>query len=232
MPKLVLADDSTTIQKVVELSFASEEVEVQCFSDGATALEYLRTHPADIVLADTSLPSVDGYSLCEQLKSDWRTRDIPVVLLAATFEPFDGPRAQQAGYAASLTKPFDTGELVDLVRRLLRSPLPDKGTGLAEPEPVPALPESQGGLFRVPVERGNGEVVFSLEPGLCKASFSPLLREVQEAGPAVESLPQAAAEAGLEEERLEALVQEVLARLSKEVRAAVLEVTREFSQKR
>jgi len=121
MPQVVLADDSPTIKKVVELSLAGEDFFFTAFSNGQAALDYLRSHPVDVLLADVSLPGINGYELCRELKADDATARIPVVLLTKTFEPFDIRLAREVGCATHLSKPFETSELVGLVRRLIES---------------------------------------------------------------------------------------------------------------
>lgn len=107
--KLLLADDSTTIQKVVSLTFADEGLEVTTVSDGDEAVRYLEENePPDIVLADVFMPGLDGYRLCERIKSDPRLRHIPVVLLIGTFEPFSVMEARRVGANDVLTKPFQS----------------------------------------------------------------------------------------------------------------------------
>ena len=59
MPHLVLAEDSPTIQKLVQLCFKSEDIDVHCFEDGTSTLEYLKTGPADVLLADVAIPGLD-----------------------------------------------------------------------------------------------------------------------------------------------------------------------------
>ena len=67
-PKLLLADDSATIQKVVNLTFEDEGIEVIGFSDGDTAMErFSAVHP-DIVLADVNMPGLSGYQICETIR--------------------------------------------------------------------------------------------------------------------------------------------------------------------
>jgi two-component system cell cycle response regulator len=119
MTHVVLADDSQTTRKVVELSLAGEDIELRTFTDGVVAREYLRTHSVDAVLVDASLPSVDGYEICRELKQDPTRSHVPVVLLTRTFEPLDAERARLAGCDGCLTKPFETSSLADLVRSML-----------------------------------------------------------------------------------------------------------------
>lgn len=233
MPHLVLADDSATIQKVVELTFADESVEVHAFSDGASALEHIRAHPVDIVLADVSLPFLDGYDLCQEIKQSPDTSYIPVVLLAGTFEPFDLERAERVGYHSHLTKPFETLRLVDLVKELLGAARPKVHT---ESAPAAEKRTVEGLLFHIPVEDGNGKgAVFSLKPQQCRPSLIPLKRHIQTVprprpesatpAPAPESAETPAV--SLNEAEIEILVRRTLERLPDELRRILPQIARE-----
>ncbi|HYG10454.1 MAG TPA: response regulator [Pyrinomonadaceae bacterium] len=114
--KLLLADDSLTIQKVVSLTFGDEAMEVTSVGGGAEALEKLGESLPDIVLADVFMPEPNGYALCERIKTDERTRHIPVVLLVGTFEPFNEAEARRVGADEVLTKPFQS--IRDLVNKV------------------------------------------------------------------------------------------------------------------
>ncbi|HEV7905005.1 MAG TPA: response regulator [Pyrinomonadaceae bacterium] len=114
--KLLLADDSLTIQKVVSLTFNDEAMEVRTVGSGAEALESLRESLPDIVLADVFMPEPNGYQLCERIKRDERTRHLPVVLLVGTFEPFNEAEARRVGADEVLTKPFQS--IRDLVNKV------------------------------------------------------------------------------------------------------------------
>lgn len=118
--KLLLADDSITIQKVVNLTFADQGMDVFTFSDGDSAVERLDEIGPDIVLADVNMPGINGYQLCELMRSDDANRNVPVVLLVGSFEPFDRDEAERVGSNAYLTKPFTSiAELVSTVQGLL-----------------------------------------------------------------------------------------------------------------
>ncbi|MDT5293650.1 MAG: hypothetical protein QOJ76_530 [Acidobacteriota bacterium] len=119
--KLLLADDSPTIQKVISLTFGDEGFEVVAVSDGAQALRALEDGPPpDIVFADVVMPGPDGYELCRRIKRDERLRHIPVVLLVGTFEPFNEAEARRVGADTVLTKPFQSiRDLVSKVGSLL-----------------------------------------------------------------------------------------------------------------
>lgn len=111
--KLLLADDSATIQKVVALTFADEGVNVLCVSDGREAIERLAEFAPDFVLADIFMPELNGYEVCEYIKQNDEFKHIPVMLLVGSFEPFDEEEARRVGANDILTKPFQS------IRRLI-----------------------------------------------------------------------------------------------------------------
>lgn len=120
--KLLLADDSITIQKVVNLTFADEGVEVVSVSDGNAALEKLSEFTPDLVMADINMPGINGYEICEHIKQNAETSRIPVILLVGSFEPFDEEEAGRVGANDFLTKPFQSiRQLVTKVTGLLES---------------------------------------------------------------------------------------------------------------
>jgi CheY-like chemotaxis protein len=118
--KLLLADDSITIQKVVNLTFADEGIEVISVGDGNSAMEKFAEIKPDLVMADINMPGLTGYEICERIKQDEETRAIPVILLVGSFEPFDEDEAKRVGADAFLTKPFQSiQQLVTKVSDLL-----------------------------------------------------------------------------------------------------------------
>lgn len=141
MPKkLLLADDSITIQKVVALTFADEDIEVTAVPDGSSALDKARELRPDIVLADVSMPGLNGYELCERIHADAGLAGTPVLLLVGSFEPFDEEKASRAGACGRLTKPFDTTELVGTVRAKLEDTARERRTAA---RPVAAVAGGQ-----------------------------------------------------------------------------------------
>jgi CheY-like chemotaxis protein len=120
MPKtLLLADDSVTIQRVIELTFANEDVRVVSVGDGRRAVEWFDVEIPDVILADVDVPEVDGYALAEFVKQSPRLRHVPVLLLAGAFEPVDQERVRATGCDGVLVKPFEPQQLVSRVRQLL-----------------------------------------------------------------------------------------------------------------
>jgi len=143
--KLLLADDSVTIQKVVGISFANEDVEILTVDNGDDALTRARETLPDIVLADVVMPGKNGYEVCEVLKADSQLSHVPVLLLTGTFEAFDEERASRVGADGHITKPFEAQSLVDQVNQLLaRAPrTPAAGAPAANAEPEPSVSEQQ-----------------------------------------------------------------------------------------
>ncbi len=135
---ILLADDSLTIQKVVELTFSDTDFEVITTSSGDQLLEQLPSSGADIVICDTIMPGTDGYAVCQAIKSESTTLHIPVILMTGTFEPFDRDRALAAGCSEIITKPFEARNLVETVERLvtvegIAAPAPEGFDGSVEP---------------------------------------------------------------------------------------------------
>lgn len=120
MPKtLLLADDSVTIQKVVGISFASEDIRLVTVDNGTSAVAKAKEVKPDIVLADVVMPGLSGYEVCRQIKADPNLRHVPVLLLTGTFEAFDEAKAREVGSDGHITKPFEAQALVDLVNARL-----------------------------------------------------------------------------------------------------------------
>ena len=131
MPKtILLADDSVTIQKVVGIVFATEDYQVTAVDNGEDALRKVREMRPDIVLADAVMPRMNGYELCQAIKADPHLADVPVLLLAGTFEPFDEARARAARADGHIAKPFESHALLSRVREVVEGVT-------AEPQPLP-----------------------------------------------------------------------------------------------
>jgi CheY-like chemotaxis protein len=136
---LLLADDSVTIQRVIELTFADEDVRVVAVGDGDQAIAALEKSPPDIVLADIGMPGRTGYEVAEHVKASPSLAHIPVILLTGAFEPVDQNRATRSGCDGVLAKPFDPQLVIGKVRELLARP---KSAAAASPATSAALPPS------------------------------------------------------------------------------------------
>ncbi len=158
---LLLADDSVTIQRVIEMTFADEDVRVVTVGDGREAIERIVADPPDIVLADTNMPEKDGYEVSAFVKAESARSGIPVVLLTGAFEPVDDQRAREVGCDAVLVKPFEPTAVLTRVRELLGLP-PDAGT--------PAAEASAAGNAAAPAAAGGGSGDAAEGPGAAPAS--------------------------------------------------------------
>jgi len=117
--KLLLADDSVTIQRVVELTFSGEDVQVVTVGDGEQAMARIPIERPDIVLADIGMPKRSGYDVSAFVKGRPDLAHIPVLLLAGAFEPVDEARAQQVHCDGVLVKPFEPQQVISRVRELV-----------------------------------------------------------------------------------------------------------------
>jgi CheY-like chemotaxis protein len=157
--KILLADDSLTIQKVVELTFSDSDYDLTCVSNGQKALERLAQERPDLILADVVMPEKNGYEVCEAIKGNSATARIPVVLLSGTFEPFDRERAERIGADAIVSKPFDSQQLLAQVEALLDRVPPSVAETLASPETTARIPT----MSETPREEAPFEEGFSTE---------------------------------------------------------------------
>lgn len=164
--KVLLADDSVTIQKVVELVLSEEDFEIRAVNNGKDALQQVAAFRPDIVLADIEMPELNGYQLCDELKKDSNTSHIPVVLLAGAFEPLDEDLARNVGADGFIVKPFESQELISKVNAsLTAAAIGQEGIeveidqGAAETAEVMAFEEGEPVSTAVP----NDEDLWALE---------------------------------------------------------------------
>src|SRR6185436_2220811 len=139
--RILLADDSVTIQKVIELTFLDEDYDVKAVSNGDEAIAALPQVNPDFVIADVHMPGANGYEVCRRSKE--MRPDIPVLLLVGTFEPFDEGQSRAVGADSFLKKPFDSQELLQRVEDLLASrPGAAPSAGMPVAAPPAAAPDS------------------------------------------------------------------------------------------
>jgi CheY-like chemotaxis protein len=168
--KILLADDSVTIQRVVELTFSGQGYDVTCLRSGQHVVEAARSMRPDVVLLDVSLPEGNGYDLCLRMKKEQELSDVPVMLLTGTFEPFDGDRARSAGASAHLTKPFESQVLVERVSELIHNP---SESLLAPPKAEPTRVEAAARPSPQPEAAAPPPVAATPPPVIDAAILSP-----------------------------------------------------------
>ena len=175
MKRILVADDSVTIQKVIALTFADEPFEVQSVGTGSEALELVKSWKPDIVLADVIMPQMNGYELCKAVKQLDEAGSIPVLLLAGTFEAFDEEEAKSVGANDFITKPFESGELIDKVKTLIGdapaapqvepSPVADEEPITVEPVEVPEAAAAEKAPSPVPENAASEPDIWDILSG-------------------------------------------------------------------
>jgi DNA-binding response OmpR family regulator len=112
---LLLADDSPTIQRLVNQTFADTRFDIVTVNNGDAAIRTFDEIEPDIVLADIYMPGKNGYEVCAHVRNHATLSGTPVILLVGAFDAFDEAVAARAGAAAHITKPFEPRALVELV---------------------------------------------------------------------------------------------------------------------
>lgn len=129
--KILVADESPTIHKIVAMAFEKEGMIVEGISRGEHVLEYMVEYQPDIILADIHLPGLDGYQLSREIKSSTQFPATRVVLLTSDFEDVDEEQLKQSQADDTISKPFKSEE----IRKKVKSQLQ-----VGDPEPeAPAL---------------------------------------------------------------------------------------------
>jgi twitching motility two-component system response regulator PilH len=137
--KILVADDSATLRRIVSSVLTAQGHEVITAVDGLEAAEQVYTHAPDLVVLDVQMPRMSGYVLTRLLKEDWSTAHIPVVLLTAKDGAGDRYWGLKTGANRYLTKDFDSEDLVELVEGLLEEDRRSwAGREALKPRPEPA----------------------------------------------------------------------------------------------
>jgi CheY-like chemotaxis protein len=140
---ILCADDSSTIQRVVQITFAREDVRLTQARSTDEALAAARRDLPDVVLADASLDGKNGYELCAAIKADMELRGVPVIILTGTAGPWDESKGVKVGADAHVQKPFETQVLLDRVAELFAK-APPRSIEPRAVAPRPAEPNSSG----------------------------------------------------------------------------------------
>jgi two-component system phosphate regulon response regulator PhoB len=122
MPResVLVVDDEEDILELVRYNLAKDGYRVSLVTSGEEALEAARTGMPDAILLDLMLPGIDGLNVCRLLKTDPRTRQIPVIMLTAKSEETDVVTGLELGADDYVPKPFSVRVLVARLRAVLR----------------------------------------------------------------------------------------------------------------
>src|SRR5438046_3092943 len=117
--KVLLADDSAAIKKVVQLSLKDYSVELKAVGSGKDVLDVARSFNPDIAFVDVLLPHKTGYEIVSEMKKDPQLKKTPVIMLWSSFMSFDEQKFKASGADDKLEKPFEVAGLRTLVAKFV-----------------------------------------------------------------------------------------------------------------
>lgn len=118
---ILIVEDSPIQAEMLRRFLVSNSLTCLIATDGEAGLLAIKNIKPDLIISDVQMPVLDGYQMCERIKSDPDTQNIPIILLTALSDPIDVIRGLNAGAQAYLTKPYDNERLLIQVRRLLNA---------------------------------------------------------------------------------------------------------------
>ena len=212
--RILLAEDSLTIQKVFELAFAQSDIALTMVDNGIDAVRLAEESAPDLVVADVTLPEKDGFQVAEELSASGKAKPCPVLILCGTLAPFDEERFKKSGARGVLSKPFLAQDLIEKVQELLRAAEEPAGKEKGETAPAAEEPwdfsdvleeveqETAKGVHSASAKRGEdllpgaSVAVTKAEGGLSLGEFDVSLEELEESAvaPPGESTEETSAE--------------------------------------
>ncbi len=118
--KILIVDDDSQMVELIKASFRDERFTLLSCGDGESALQIAMTEGPGLILLDLMLPKLNGFEVCQRIKADSATMDIPVIMLSAKGEIESKVRGLKIGADDYITKPFSPQELVARVKMILR----------------------------------------------------------------------------------------------------------------
>ena len=172
--RILVADDSATIQKVVELTFSKEDFQLVAARTGEEAIQKAREVRPDLMLIDLVMPDKSGYEVCETLRKDPLLKDVPIILLTGTFDTFDKSEGARVGVTDFVTKPFESQSLIGKVKQLLfaRSIAAPPQPAAPLPPAAPPVPAPLAAAPPLELVRTGPEVPPPLSPAASKSAGS------------------------------------------------------------
>lgn len=156
--RVLLADESTTIKKAIQMALSEYGVEVKSVPSGLDVLAVTHTFRPELILVDTLLTKKNGYEVCTELKADPKTASIPVILMWSNFIQLDKTQAAKAMVNETLEKPFDTDTLRSLVEKLVPKTKSHPLRGKLSHPPLPDFIESETFVRQKNQALGNSTV--------------------------------------------------------------------------
>jgi CheY-like chemotaxis protein len=117
--KILIVDDEEDIVNLVRLILEDAGYQVGIVTDGRHALQKLETEKFDLILLDIMMPFISGWEVLEAMRSDEKTRNVPVALLTARASPREDNQPHPTDYCDYITKPFEPDDLLRRIRQIL-----------------------------------------------------------------------------------------------------------------
>ncbi|MDD2540327.1 MAG: response regulator [Desulfuromonadaceae bacterium] len=150
--KVLVADDSITIQKVIGIIFGGDEYSLTIVDNGKTAVDKAREINPDILLIDALMPGMTGYEVAEEIRSTPLLASKPILILTGSFEPFDEEKAKKCGADDFISKPFESQQIITKVKELLElGNSRAQSTQFSQPEPASGIVHEQSPEVMVPI---------------------------------------------------------------------------------
>jgi len=166
--RLLVADDSLTIQKVIRLALSNEGYEIQTLADGKDALEQISVFRPAAVLIDVALPTKSAFELKREINHLPDLNKIKFILMSSAFEKVDEDQVKEVGFSGRLTKPFDPAHLRQVIQSVLENTTPTAAEKTRLPTPPPTS-------AKVDSSKIHSDTTFDLPPLPQFAPFSQQL---------------------------------------------------------
>ncbi|OGR96961.1 MAG: hypothetical protein A2902_05530 [Elusimicrobia bacterium RIFCSPLOWO2_01_FULL_64_13] len=120
--KILVVDDEIHITTLLKITLELNGYSVAVARDGMEALEKVPTESPDLILLDIKMPRMNGWQVCEKLKSDESTKNIPVIMVTAFSQKEARERSIALGASDFIGKPFESPVLLDRIKKVLEDP--------------------------------------------------------------------------------------------------------------
>lgn len=177
--RVLLADDSVTIQKVVGIIFANEDYELTVVDSGDAALQKAREIMPDVMLIDALMPGRNGYEVCNEIRRDPRLSHIALLLMTGAFEVVDEEKNRQSGADDFITKPFESQALIDITARLIALSRERAATAVAAQALAPPVVEPAAPVVAPPIVPAAPAAVEDVWGSGFEADFSEEIQPLQ-----------------------------------------------------
>jgi CheY-like chemotaxis protein len=174
---ILVVDDQPVNVRLLATMLSQLGYKVRKATSGEMALTAIQAEQPDLILLDITMPQMDGYTLCEILKKDPRTAEIPVIFVSALDEAMDKTRAFEVGAADYVAKPFQWAEVQARVKTQLAL------RQLQHQPSVLNVADIQAALWAESMPTDSGRVTALEEPAIAHFDFAAQLYSAPNATP-------------------------------------------------